>query len=310
MRRLFLITPLALILLATPHVGAQPQPPIRITLFGTGGGPAPNPNRAGPAALVEAGGERLFVDAGRSVVQRMAQADVQPRLMTRLFLTHLHSDHTMGLADLWLSGWWNFREAPLEVRGPAGTRAMTEHLRQAYAADIDLRTAPPERMPRDTAALVGFDVSEGVVYEANGVRVTAIAVDHGPVPTFGYRFDYRGRAVVFSGDDRKSENLIAKSQGVDVLFHPMAAFTETELKEDGRGGDRRRAALQLLASPEDAAEVFTRSRCKVAVLIHNTPGKAATARVRSGFKGRLEAADDLTQVDVGDEVTIRPLRRP
>jgi ribonuclease Z len=257
--------------------------------------------------MVEAGGERLFVDAGRAVVLRMAQARVAPKDITRLFLTHLHSDHTMGVPDLWLSGWWTFRDAPLEMRGPAGTRAMAEHLREAYAADIDLRTAPPERMARDTAALVGIDVAEGVVYEVHGVRVSAIAVDHGPVPAFGYRVDYGGHSVVFSGDDRKSDNLIAKSQNVDVLFHPMSAFTDAELKEGGRTGDRRRAATQLLGSPEDAAEVFERSHCKVAALIHFTPGDAAIARVRAGYKGRLEALDDLMQVDVGDEVIVRRL---
>jgi ribonuclease Z len=290
---------------------ALPPPPpgtaIRVLLFGTGGGPAPNPTRGGPSALVEAGGERLFVDAGRSVVQRMAQAGVLPGQITRLFVTHLHSDHTIGVVDLWLSGWWNFRDAPLEMRGPAGTRAMAQHLRQAYAADIELRAAAPERLSRRTAALVGIDVADGIVYETNGVRVTAIAVDHGPVPTLGYRFDYGGHSVVFSGDDRKSENLIARSQNVDVLFHPMTAFTDAELREEGRGGDRRRAAAQLLASPEEAADVFARSHCKVAILIHATPGDAALARVRSVYSGRLETLDDLTEVSVGTDVTIRRL---
>lgn len=178
MRRALIFGSVLLALLCVAPSHAQVPPAIRVTLFGTGAGPFPNPTRGGPSAMVEAGGERLFVDAGRSVVQRMAQAGVLPKDITRLFLTHLHSDHTMGVPDLWLSGWWNFREAPLEMRGPAGTRAMAEHLEHAYAADIDLRTAPPERIARNTSRLIGIDVTEGTIYEAHGVRVTAMRVDH------------------------------------------------------------------------------------------------------------------------------------
>ncbi len=87
------------------------------------------------------------------------------------------------------------------------------------------------------------------------MTVTAIRVDHGPVPAFGYRVDFGGRSVVFAGDTRKSDNLIAKSQGVDVLIHPMLGFTPEQLTEQTRGGARRRAALQLLPPPEDVAEV-------------------------------------------------------
>ena len=306
MRRFAVTLALCAAAIAAPHGQTNA---IRIVLLGTGGGPRPVPARGGPSAWVEAGGERLFVDAGRSVVQRMAQAGLSPSDVTRVFLTHLHSDHVVGLPDLWLTGWWVFRTVPLEVRGPVGTRAMADHLRQAFAADVDLRVAAPERLSRETAALVGIDVAEGVIYESGGVKVSAIAVDHGPVPAFGYRIDYGGRSVVFSGDDRKSDNLIQKSQNVDVLFHPMSGFTPEELREQGRVGDRRRAATQLLGSPEDAAEVFTRSHCKVAILTHATPDDGSRARVKAAYRGRLEFPDDLTEVLVGDEVVLKPLNR-
>jgi ribonuclease Z len=293
---------------ASAPVRAQ-APVIRIVLLGTGGGPNPNfSQRAGPSAWVEAGSERLLIDAGRGAATQFARAGLSARDVTRIFLTHLHSDHVFGLPDVWLSGWWIFRESPLEVRGPSGTRAMTEHLREAFAADVALRVAPPERLRRDTAAIAGFDIEEGVVYERNGARVTAIRVDHGPVPTFGYRIDYGGRSVVFSGDNRRSENLIAKSQNVDVLFHNMLAVTPEQLKEEGRPADGRRAALELLATPEDAGDAFARSRCKVGILIHSTPGPAGVARVRTRYSGRLEFPDDLTEVVVGDDVVVRPLK--
>ena len=296
------------VLIATSAPGAQ-APAIRIVLLGTGGGPNTNFDQAGPAAWVEAGSERLFVDVGRRAVSQMAQAKLPTRDVTRLFLTHLHSDHIVSLPDLWLGGWWMARERPLEVRGPAGTRAMTENLQEAFAADIDLRTGPPERLPRATSALIGIDVEEGLIYEANGVRVSAIRVDHGPVPTFGYRIDHAGRSVVFSGDDRRSENLIAKSQNVDVLFHNMTGFTPEQLQEQGRRGDGIRAAAQLLGTPEDAGAVFAGSRCKVAILIHSTRDPGSMQRIRAVYQGRLEAPDGLSEVLVGENVVVRPLER-
>jgi len=294
---------------AAPTAGAQPAPAIRVVLLGTGGGPSANSARGGPSAWIEAGGERLFVDAGRNAVTRLGEAGLSPRDVTRVFLTHLHSDHVVGLPDLWLTGWWMFRAAPLEVRGPAGTRDLIENMRKTFAADLDLRTGPPERRDRTTAAVSGTDIEEGVVFDRNGVRVTAIRVDHGPVPTFGYRIDHAGRSVVFSGDDRKSDNLIAKSQNVDVLFHNVSGYTPEQLREEGRIGDGRRAATQLLASPEEAAAVFAGSRCKVAVVIHATPRATYEDRLRAGFTGRLEIPDDLTEVLVGEDVILKTVKR-
>ena len=278
---------------------------LRVVLLGTAGGPNPGVERAGAAALIEAGSERLLIDAGRNVSQQLLRAGSSPAAVTQVFLTHLHSDHVLGLDELWLSGWWMFRNQRLEVRGPAGTRAMTQHLSQAFAFDVDIRVGPPEYLNRDHAMLTGIDVSEGIVHNANGVRVTAIAVDHGPVPTLGYRIDYAGRSVVFSGDDRRSENLIKQSQNCDVMFHNMSMFTEEQLRLD-----RPKAALLLLASPEDAAAVFSRSGCRVATLIHSPTGPGAIQRLRdAGYKGRLEAPNDLTEIVVGDDVTVRPLKR-
>lgn len=295
---------------AVPVLPRAQTPQIRVVLLGTAGGPNPGVERAGPAAMIEAGSERLLIDAGRNVSQQLMRAGTSPALITRAFLTHLHSDHVVGLPELWLTGWWMFRDQRLEVRGPAGTNAMTQHLSQAFAADVEIRVGAPEHLNRDDAVLIGIDVNEGVVHNSNGVRVTAITVDHGPVPTFGYRIDYGGRSVVFSGDDRRSENLIKQSQNCDVMFHNMSMFTEEQLKGEGPRAGRPKAALQLLASPEDAAAVFSRSGCRVATLIHSPTGPNALQRVRdAGYKGRLEAPNDLTEILVGDEVIVRPLKR-
>ena len=119
---------------------------MRVTLLGTGT-PFPNAQRFGSAILVEAGGKKLLFDCGRGVVIRLAQTGVNPKDIDGLFLTHLHSDHVVGIPDLWLSGWFLGRSKPLRIWGPQGTSSMTEHLVQAFAFDIHIRQAPPDPLP-------------------------------------------------------------------------------------------------------------------------------------------------------------------
>ncbi len=131
---------------------------LRVVLLGSGGGPTPVPSVAGPGALVEANGERFLFDCGRCVVPRMAQLGLMPNEVTRVFLTHLHSDHVTDIPDLWLSGFFRGRTASLEIRGPVGTTDMVENLRVAFSADIETRTGLPELLPLGTAAVAGINI--------------------------------------------------------------------------------------------------------------------------------------------------------
>src|SRR3954465_8144729 len=125
---------------STASVDAQAAPDnnIHVTFLGTGGGPAVSADFAGPSTLVQYGTESILIDAGRGLMQRMQQSNHSSASF--VFLTHLHSDHTIGLPEFWLSTWWRGRRVPLEVRGPAGTKAMMEHLRQAWSYDIAIRS--------------------------------------------------------------------------------------------------------------------------------------------------------------------------
>src|SRR4030095_15292310 len=113
------------------------------------------------------------------------------------------SDHIVSLPELYLYPWPAGRKVPLQVWGPHGTRAMMNHLQEAFAFDIHIRRDVDERFSAEGIKVIATDIREGVIHEANGVKVTAFLVDHGPVkPAFGYRVDYRGRSVVMSGDTK------------------------------------------------------------------------------------------------------------
>lgn len=280
---------------------------IKVTLLGTGT-PAPVMNRFGPSILVEAGGQKLLFDTGRGALQRLTQIGVPWRDVQGVFLTHLHSDHLVGLPDLWLTGWLvSQRSAPLAVWGPKGTRKMVSHLEQAFEYDIKIRVVDDHAAP-DGALIVVEEVSNGFVYEKDGVKVTAFDVDHTPVtPAFGYRIDYAGRAVVLSGDTRPSENLIRFAQGVDLLVHEVA------VPETYR---RARIAPELAKSriahhttPEQAGEVFARTKPRLAVYSHIGLPSATEQDIvpptRINYNGALELGEDLMVIEVGDKITVR-----
>ena len=196
---------------------------IRVTLLGTGS-PIPSVERFGPSTLVEAGGVTLLFDCGRGVTQRLLQVEKPFPRVDKLFLTHLHSDHLVGIPDLMLIGWIRGRKAPFQVWGPEGARDMMSHLVDAFRFDVHMRRDVDEMLSPEGIVVVGTDVHEGVVFEEDGVKVTAFDVEHGPVrPALGYRIDYAGRSVALSGDTCFSQSLIQRARGVDLLVHEVLA---------------------------------------------------------------------------------------
>ncbi len=274
----------ALLGLSASGLAQQPAPPaipqpvageILVTLLGTGS-PPPLMDRFGPATLVQAGGVNLLFDTGRGVTQRLWQRRVRLGAVDAVFLTHLHSDHIVGLPDLFLTGWltspFGQRPGPLRVLGPPGTLRMTDALRQAYDWNIETRIAD-QGLPRAAAtfATTEFTATDGrgtsaVVWEQAGVRVTAFEVDHGDKihPSFGFRVDHAGRSVVISGDTRPSDSLVRAANGTDLLIHQVAAARPELLASS----DAWRDILDHHTTPEQAGEVFTRAAPKLAVFYH------------------------------------------
>jgi ribonuclease Z len=285
---------------------------LTVTLLGTGCPPAVM-NRFGPSTLVEAGEQKFLFDAGRGALQRLVQLNVPWQAIQGVFLTHLHSDHVVGFPDLWLTGWLIApgRNVPLRVWGPTGTADMMSHLQQAYKYDVAVRIENDRTTP-DGIGLRVDEVREGVVYERDGVRVTAFEVDHAPVkPAFGYRIDYAGRSIVLSGDTRVSENLIRHAEGVDVLVHEV--FAPETLQRAGVPPERAKNIIDYHTTAEQAGRVFARTKPKLAVYSHICMPAAADEDLlvptRKTYTGPLEIGDDLMAIDIGDRVTVRKPRR-
>ena len=285
--------------------GAVPLKEIRVTLLGTASGPRIHVGVAGISTLVEAGGERFLFDAGRGFMQRLVQAGFSMDAVTKLFLTHLHSDHLVDVPDLMLTPWSAApgRTVPLAVWGPAGTRDMMRHLEEAFAFDIHVRRDVDEHFSPDGIRVIARDIREGKVYERNGVTVTAFLVTHGLVkPSYGYRVDYAGRSLALSGDTAPSDNLVAFCKGVDVLIHEAIDLDVLhKLVPSQRPFE---AIVARHTTPEQAAGIFSRVSPRLAVFSHS-PGTAAIVdQTKRAYSGRVEMGEDLMVIDIGDEVRV------
>ncbi len=293
-------------LLASDVVNAES---IRVTLLGTGT-PEASPDRFGPATLVEAGEEKLIFDVGRGATIRLAQAEV-PLSNITVFITHLHSDHTNGLSDLWTVSYITptFRDKPLEIYGPPGIVDLAGGLEAAYRADLDIRTPEYAELGIDFfpsgAAFNATEISsEGIVLDRGGVKVSAISVEHGAGTAFGYRVDYEGRSVVISGDTNLSRNLMNKARGVDLIIHEVMAVDDELLK----GSTLLQGVLKLHTTPEEAGSLFRDVEPKMAVFNHvilaGVSEEMLVTATRETYSGPLRVGRDLMTFVVDDEVSI------
>ncbi len=321
MRTIAIVVSAAVLAGATRIEAQGSQPPadaqnMRVILLGTQGGPTFNAQRLGISTLVLAGSERLLFDAGRGTTTGMARAGINPADVTKVFLTHLHSDHVISLPELIVFPWAETRTVPLYVWGPRGTRSMMEKFQEALAFDIHVRRDVDEKIPGEGVRVISTDIAEGVVYESGGVTVTAFLVDHGPVkPAYGYRVDYRGHSVVLSGDTRPSDNLVKFATGADVLIHELGRYKQDpllvgppdELLPNTR--QTRRKAITIAEHHTDGAEVgevLDRIKPRLAVFSHyNVNPQSTLPLVRRHYAGAVEFGDDSMIIEIGQTIEVR-----
>jgi ribonuclease BN (tRNA processing enzyme) len=271
-----------------------------VVVLGTGT-PNADPDRSGPSVAVVVNGTAYLVDAGPGVVRRAAAAQrsgiagLAPKLLERLFITHLHSDHTIGLPDVVFTPWTLERTVPLAVYGPPGIAKMAEHIQAAYTEDVRNRIDGAEPANTTGWAVVAHEVDSGVVYRDSNVVVTAFRVPHGDWRhALGYRFDGGGRSVVVSGDTRASDAIVRACNGCDVLVHEVYSAVRFKAREP----EWQRYHAAAHTSTTELAEIATRARPKLLVLYHQlywgTDDAGLLREIRAaGYRGRVVSAKDL-----------------
>ena len=297
MRRIAL---LAAALLACGALPRAQQPRSRVVMLGTGT-PNADPDRYGAAVAIVVDETSYLVDFGVGVVRRAAAAErsgiaalAAPKL-TRAFATHLHSDHTLGLADLILTPWILERDTALTLYGPRGLRAMTNHLVAAYTEDLRIRTRGGEPSHHsDPKRVIVHEITPGIVYRDERVTVTAFAVTHGAwEQAFGYRFETPDRTIVISGDTGPGSRIEDQCRRCDVLIHEVYS---------GAGFAKRPPEWQAYharyhTSARELGAIASRAQPGLLVLYHqliwSSTEEELLQEVRSAYDGKVVSAHDL-----------------
>jgi ribonuclease BN (tRNA processing enzyme) len=275
-----------------------PEDSTVIVLLGTGT-PYPNPHAQGAATALVVGNHVFLFDAGVGVMRQLNAASLPINGVTALFITHLHTDHTLGYADLILTSWVMRRGAPFPVYGPTGLRRMTDHLIAAYEEDITIRTEGLERELPDAWQVIVREIGPGIIYDSVGIRVTAIGVPHGSWrEAYGYRVDTPNRSVVISGDTRYSEAIVAASAGVDVLVHEVYS-AKYVAPEDRPGGELWPQYMkEFHTSDVELGQLAAMAKPKLLLLTHIIRMGASDVELidgirNGGFTGNVVVGRDL-----------------
>ncbi|HMV51508.1 MAG TPA: MBL fold metallo-hydrolase [Blastocatellia bacterium] len=296
MRKLLILA--GLMLLCGAVISAQ-QSKTQCVLLGTGT-PNADPDRFGPAVAVVVNDVPYVVDSGPGVVRRAAAAarngvkGLAVEKLRRLFLTHLHSDHTTGLPDFIFTPAVLDRDAPLEIYGPQGTKRMTDLILKAYAEDIEIRLRGLEPAKPRGYDVRSQDVKPGVIYKDANVTVKAFAVKHGSWKhAYGYRFETPDRVIVISGDCAPSQSIIEACNGCDVLVHEVYSTTGFAR----RPPEWQRYHSNFHTSSKELAELATKAKPKLLVLYHQLLWGATKEQlleeIGKGYSGKVVFGNDL-----------------
>lgn len=280
---------------------SAPQPArTQLVMLGTGN-PNADPERWGPAVAVVAGGKAYLVDCGPGVVRRAAAAEKRhdiealkaPELKV-VFITHLHSDHTLGYPDLVFSPWVLGRKAPLEAYGPHGLKSMTHRIEQAWSEDIQVRRRGLEEANATGYKVNVHEIKPGVVYRDSNVTVSAIPVKHGIwKEAYGYKFETKDRTIVISGDTAPTETIVKACDGCDVLLHEVYNPHGEELKDP----HWKEYFRTFHTSPTELGEIARQAHPKLLVVYHESleklPVDDLLEQIKKEYSGKWVSPEDL-----------------
>ena len=281
---------------------------IDVTLLGTGS-PIPDPHRAGPSTLVQAGDENYLVDAGRGVLMRLAGAGCAPTMLTAVLLTHLHSDHITDLNDVITSSWaLNMDDPkPLRIVGPEGTKETVARILHFLDLDIGYRLAHHDDLNEPPKVEV-TEITKGSLDLSTTVSISTAPTDHRPVdPTIAFRFDYQESSVVVAGDTVPCTDLDQLCNGAKALVHTAIRKDIIETLPLQRAKD----ILNYHSSVEEAAQTAQRAGMEMLILTHYVPGIPPAEnefhelvvqqwrdRAAENFSGKIEIGDDLLKISL------------
>jgi ribonuclease BN (tRNA processing enzyme) len=274
--------------------------PTRIVMLGTGT-PIPDANRAGPSIALVHKGESYLFDVGAGAVHNATRAryehdipSLYPSQVCCVFVTHMHSDHTMDYSELAYTLWWR-RRARLQAFGPTGMIEMTNGMHAMMAPDRRLRTTGRQPVQNPEAHRVDVvEIEDGFVFEKDGLRIEAFEVDHGDIkPAFAYRIEVGGRIAVISGDTAFSETLLEKAHGADFLFHEV--ISDSGLATNSAGFQAYHRASHTPAS--ELGRLASEARPGMLVLYHGlfygVPEGTIVDEVRKAYDGPVVLANAL-----------------
>lgn len=264
-----------------PRNFAAEEQQTRVVTLGTST-PSPNPFRLGPSGLIIAGDTPYLIDAGVGVLRGLAKLaaahemrymdSVAPKKLTHLFLTHLHSDHVVGLPDLILSPWIFGRSEPLQIFGPPGSKNLVEKIIEAYEVDINERLNGPEGANKTGYHVEVHEIDEGMVFQNSDIKVQAFAHEHGYLTNFGFRFETEDRSIIWAGDGKLEEEHIPVCHRADLMVTELC--TVENLGNAPWGGvseeEKERIIWAYHIKPAELADFAQKAEIKTVVLLHES----------------------------------------
>jgi len=264
----------------------------KVVLLGTG---TPNalPDRYGPATVILVNNVPYVFDFGSGIVRRMKEAKIDFKTLQKVFLTHLHTDHTIGYADLIFTTWVLRRENPLDVYGPPGLIHMTEKIKEAYKEDVRVRIEGLEPANKTGYKVNAYEIEPGLVFQDSNLKVEAFPVNHGLMTAYGYKIQTPDKVIVISGDTAPSDELIKHYSGCDILIHEVySAEGYHELPQVWQKYHKK-----MHTSTYELGEIANKVKPKLLILHHQLFwGKSEeelVEEIRTRYNGNIVSGKDL-----------------